>query len=67
MNSSELKNKIFTFDQQLAMSGDLTQIKEENQVMNKLIKSLKCMWNIDEEFVPTFKFFQFKKSYIKEH
>ena len=57
MNYSELKNKIFTFDHQLAMSGDLTQIREENQVMNKLIKSLKCMFNIDEEYVPTFRFF----------
>ena len=66
MSPSELRNKIFTFDQQLAMSGDLTQITKENQVMNKLIKSVKCMWHIDEECVPTFRFFQFKKSIIKE-
>jgi hypothetical protein len=33
--------------------------------IDAIIKNLSCMRNIDEEFIPKFKFFQCKKSLIK--
>ena len=62
MDAFELKNKIFTFDRKLAKSGDLIKINDDSIQLAAVIKNLKCMRGIDEEFLPTFKFFQFKKS-----
>ena len=40
-------------------------MKEQGLDIGMIIKGLSCMKNIDEEFVPKFKFFQIKKSEIK--
>lgn len=40
-------------------------MKEQFLDIGNIIKGLACMKNIDEEFVPKFKFFQIKKSMIK--
>ena len=34
--------------------------------IERMLKNLKCMRGIDAEFMPTFKFFQFKKSNIRD-
>ena len=67
LSTVELKNKIFTFDFNMAQSGDTKKLnKEDLNTMKEIIKKLKCMRNNDEEYLPTFKFFQFKKSYIRD-
>ena len=57
MGALELKTKMFTFDRKLAMSGDLTKINDSSFNMDSLLRKLKCMRGIDEEYIPTFKFF----------
>ena len=66
MDIDKLRNKIFTFDKKLATSGDLTKINDGSLKLATVIKNLKCVRGINEEFLPTFKFFQFKKSFIKD-
>jgi hypothetical protein len=39
--------------------------KDGDLDFDKVVKNLKCMRGIDEDFIPPFKYFQFKKSYIK--
>jgi len=68
LSTRELNSKIFTFEKKLA-SDDLTKMTGDNKNemnLDNVIKSLSCMRNIDEEFIPSFKFFQFKKSYIRD-
>ena len=66
LDTFDLKTLIFTFDKKLASSKDLTKINDNDKNLDRTIRSLKCMRGIDEEFIPTFKFFQFKKSNIKD-
>lgn len=62
----DLKSKIFTFDKKM-ISKDLTKINNSEDVkLDKVMKNLKCMHGIDENLIPTFKFFTFKVSYIKD-
>ena len=35
----------------------MTKLKNNQFNLDAIIKGLKCMRNIDEEFIPTFKFF----------
>lgn len=69
MDTSELKKKIFTFESKLS-GDDLTQMKDTNQVNTdriiNIIRSLKCMRGIDDTNIPTFRFFQFKKSKLRD-
>ena len=53
----ELSNKIFTYDKRL-QNGDLTKINEvRNQKLEGIIKRLKCMKGIEDDFIPKFSFF----------
>jgi len=68
----DLNSKIFTFSKKLSLA-DLTKMTDENTTTQdeleieqlSAIKKLKCMRDIDNEFLPSFKFFQFKKSIIE--
>ena len=54
------------FDPKFA-GEDLTKLAEEQDMgIERVIQSLKCMQGIEAEFIPKFKFFQFKKCYIKD-
>jgi len=60
-----MNSKIFTFDKKLT-SNDLTKMNEETKNLDAVIANLKCMRGIDEEYIPKFKFFTFKRSLIKD-
>jgi signal transduction histidine kinase len=64
----DLNQKIFTFNKRLT-GEDLTKIqggdKEMANNLDMVIKGLKCMRGIEEDYFQTFKFFQFKRSKIK--
>lgn len=66
METKELNSKIFTFDQRLA-TQDLTKMVSAGKNIDVIIKNLPSMKNIDEEYIPKFKFIQIKKSYIKAY
>jgi signal transduction histidine kinase len=68
MSTRDLHSKIFTFDKKMA-TKDLTKMVGAGNTKNidVIIKNLPSMKNIDEEFIPKFKFIQIKKSYIKSH
>jgi signal transduction histidine kinase len=66
MQTRDLHSKIFTFDVKLAMK-DLTKMVGTTLNIELIIKNLPSMANIDEEYIPKFKFIQIKKSYIKTH
>lgn len=66
MQTRELNSKIFTFDQRLA-TQDLTKMVSAGKNIDVIIKNLPSMKNIDEEYIPKFKFIQIKKSYIKAY
>jgi hypothetical protein len=51
-----LNQMIFTFERKLN-DKDMTQAQTIDTKLDILIKGLKCMKGIDEEFIPTFKFF----------
>jgi hypothetical protein len=61
----QLHGLIFTLDKRLC-EEDISKIDKITSKVDNLVKGLKCMRGIDEEFLPTFKFFQFKKSKIKD-
>ena len=63
----ELHSKVFTFNSKLSgvYGNDITKMVEETSNLDLIIQNLKCMYGIDSEFVPSFKFFQFKKSIIR--
>ena len=63
MNVSELNQKIFTFDKNLT-GKDLTKVIGPSVEILEIIKDLPSMMGINEEYLPKFKFFQFKKSMI---
>jgi signal transduction histidine kinase len=60
-----LNSKIFTFDKKLT-GQDLTKMSEESKNLDVVIKGLSCMRGIKDDFVPSFKFFQFKKALIRD-
>ena len=64
MSTRDLNSKIFTFDKRLA-TQDLTKMVGNTKNIDVIIKNLPSMKNIDEEYIPKFKFIQIKKSYIK--
>ena len=41
-------------------------MNQESSNLDAIIKNLKCMRGIEAEYIPSFKFFQFKKSKIKD-
>ena len=41
-------------------------MSEQSGDLDVVIRGLGCMRGIDDEFVPSFKFFQFKKSMIRD-
>jgi hypothetical protein len=48
------------------MTKDLTKMVDERSInIDNIIKGLPSMRGIPDEFIPKFKFFQIKKSYIK--
>lgn len=66
MSTMELSSKIFTFDKILA-TKDMTKMAEEGKKIELIIKGLPSMRGLDVEFVPKFKYIQFKKSEIKNN
>jgi hypothetical protein len=60
----ELASKVFTFEKKIA-SKDITKMVDASYDIGKVIKNLQSMKEIDEEFIPKFKFFQIKKSKIR--
>ena len=66
MQTRDLSSKIFTFDQRLA-TQDLTKMVSQGKNIDVIVKNLPSMKNIDEEYIPKFKFIQIKKSYIKAY
>ena len=64
LDTVDLNSKIFTFDSKLS-KDDLTKMNVESKNLDLVIKNLKCMKGIDIDQIPTFKFFQFKKSLVK--
>ena len=66
MSTKDLNSKIFTFDKKVA-TQDLTKIDGSSKNIDVIIKGLPSMKNIDEEYIPKFKFVQVKKSYIRSY
>lgn len=66
LDTVELASKIFTFEKKIA-SKDITKMVDHTSYdIVKVIKNLQSMKDIDEEYIPKFKFFQIKKSKIKD-
>lgn len=55
METNDLNSKIFTFNQRLA-TQDLSKMATTTKNIDLVIKNLPSMKNIDEEYVPKFKF-----------
>lgn len=64
MTVADLSGKVFTFDKKL-ISKDITKLVENTKNIDIVVKGLPSMKGIDDEYIPKFKFFQIKKSYIK--
>ena len=64
--TKDLSSRIFVYDKRFT-GKDLTKLQDNelNESIQQIIKNLKSMAGIEEEFIPKFKFIQFKKSYIK--
>ena len=61
LDPTELNGKIFTYDRRLTL-GDLTKINEyDNKNLAEKFIRLRCMKGIEAQYIPKFKFFQFKK------
>lgn len=56
---------IFTCNKRLA-EEDISNVDKIETGLEQLIKFMKCMRGVDEEFMPSFKFLQFRKSLIKD-
>ena len=41
-------------------------MNDESKNLDMIISGLKCMRGIDDDYIPKFKFFQFKKSLLKD-
>ena len=66
MTTFELSSKIFTFDKALATS-DITKTDSNGKKIEHIVKNLPSMNGIDVEFIPKFKFIQFKKSEVQSN
>lgn len=66
LTTIELASKVFTFEKRL-VTKDITKMADNQNAQNldQVIKNISAMKNIDDEFVPKFKFFQIKRSFIK--
>ena len=66
MTTRDLQSKVFTFEKKL-VTKDITKMNEDQNAKNldNVIKGLSSMKNIDEEYIPKFKFFQIKRSFVK--
>lgn len=64
LDTKDLKSKIFTFDPKLG-AEDITKMEGEGKNIQNIVKGLPSMRGIDEDYIPQFKFIQFKKSEIK--
>ena len=63
----ELNGKIFTYDRRLSL-GDLTKINEyENKNLTEKFNKLRCMKGIEVQYIPKFKFFQFRKCKVYDN
>ena len=67
MTFQQLSTCVFTFDRKMTKNQiQLFDVKDakttQEKVITDVIRNLKCMQGISEEFLPTFRFFQFKKS-----
>jgi hypothetical protein len=60
-----LNQMIFTFNKKLT-DEDTTNVKGAITDLDKVIRGLRCMKGIDDDYIPDFKFFQFKKSFVKD-
>lgn len=64
LNAKQLSSKIFTFYKQLA-SKDITKFnKPEFECLKEVVKEIDCMKDIEYDFIPSFKFFTFRKTKI---
>ena len=65
MTTEELQSKVFTFEKKL-VTKDITKVAEQNDKnLDNVIKGLTSMKNIDDEYIPKFKFFQIKRSFVQ--
>lgn len=66
MTTEELTTKVFTFEKKL-VTKDITMMNEAQNALtlDMIIKNLPSMKNIDDEYIPKFKFFQIKRSFVK--
>ena len=71
MSTTVLNKMVFTFNRKLATGGDVTNTKGKDEKQDAVdleqlnaVAKVKCMRDIDPEYLPTFKFFQFKRSTI---
>ena len=64
MPESEMQGKIFTFIPELAQETTKHEVNSTAKNLELIIRNLPCMKGIDEEFVPTFKYFKINKSKI---
>lgn len=66
MSFQQLSSCVFTFDRKMTKNQIQIQDSKDRSVQEKLIldvvRNLKCMQGISDEYLPTFRFFQFKKS-----
>lgn len=60
-----LNQMIFTFQRKMT-DEDMTKVADYNKNLDKVIKNVRCLKGIQEDYIPTFKFFQFKKSFVKD-
>lgn len=60
-----LNQMVFTFHQKLA-NEDITNVAKIELGLEHFIKGIKCFNGIEVEDVPTFKFIQFRKSFIND-
>jgi hypothetical protein len=61
MSTDQLSSKVFAFEKN--MSQDTVQKQAKN--IEAVIRELPSMKGIDDEYLPKFKYFQIKKSFVK--
>jgi hypothetical protein len=65
MPIQQLHGLIFTLDKKVS-EKDISKVDQITTRFAELIQGLKCMRGIEKNFIPSFKFFQFKKSKIMD-
>ena len=67
LNEKDLQGKIWSFSPELV--GLVSKVESDSKVsdenLSALIKMLPCMKGIEDDFIPTFKFFKINKSQIE--